>query len=79
MVTALRIARIKTGLSLRAFAKNVGIPETTLCKIERGTHYVPPGWRPKLAEAVGLRVEEICNEEGLPLPVGVSQHEANHG
>jgi DNA-binding XRE family transcriptional regulator len=79
MVTALRIARIKTGLNLRAFAKNLGIPETTLCKIERGTHYVPPAWRPKLAEAVGLTVEEICNEEGLPLPEGVTRHEVNHG
>ncbi len=67
MVTALRIARIRTGMSMRAFAKVVGIPETTLCKIERGTHYVPPAWRPKLAEATGLKVEDICDEEGLPL------------
>ena len=79
MVTALRIARIKTGLSLRAFARNLGIPETTLCKIERGTHYVPPAWRSKLAEAVGLTIAEICNEEGLPLPEGATRHEVNHG
>jgi DNA-binding XRE family transcriptional regulator len=79
MITALRIARIRTGMSLRDFARKVGIPETTLCKIEKGTHYVPPAWRPKLAEALGIRVGEMCNEDGLPLPEGVTCDEVNHG
>jgi transcriptional regulator with XRE-family HTH domain len=66
MVTKLRIARIKTGLSLRQFARNNGLSETTLSRIERGTQYVPPKWRLALAAALDLAVIEICDDRGWP-------------
>jgi transcriptional regulator with XRE-family HTH domain len=78
MVTVLRIARVKTGMSLRAFAKALEMPESTLCKIERGVQYVPPLWRDKLAAAVGLAVQEICDLDGMPLREREARYEANH-
>jgi transcriptional regulator with XRE-family HTH domain len=66
MITVLRLARVRTGLTLRAFARRYGLSEVTLCKIERGAHYIPPTWRPRLAAALGLPVEAICDERGWP-------------
>jgi len=67
MVTVIRIARIKTGMSLRDFAKVNGLSEVTLCKVERGKGYIPPSWRNILSEALNLPVEAICDEKGWPL------------
>jgi transcriptional regulator with XRE-family HTH domain len=66
MITVLRLARVRTGLTLRAFARRHGLSEVTLCRIERGVQYIPPGWRAKLAEALGLSIEAICDERGWP-------------
>lgn len=60
-VTNLRVLRVKTGRSIREFAKILGMPENVLNRIERGQLYVPPKWRRPLAEALGVPEEEICD------------------
>lgn len=65
-VTALRIARVRTGLNLRAFAREQGLPEARLCKVERGIEYVPPAWRPLLAKALGVTEQDLVDERGFP-------------
>jgi transcriptional regulator with XRE-family HTH domain len=66
MITNIKIVRIQTGLTLRAFAAAHGLSESMLCRIERGTQYVPPGWRARLAEALGLSTDEVCDANGWP-------------
>jgi transcriptional regulator with XRE-family HTH domain len=66
MLTIIKLARLKTGMSLRRFARIYGFPEAKLCQIERGRVYIPPSWRGKLAKVFGLTVEEICDENGWP-------------
>jgi hypothetical protein len=61
MITAIRLARVKTGSSLRDFAKKNRFPESAYCRVERGQAYVPPNWRKRLAKALGLSIEEICD------------------
>lgn len=68
MVTALRLHRVKTGKTLRQMARELGIPEVGLCRVERGQAYIPPAWRQKLADFFGVPVSEICDEEtGWPV------------
>src|SRR5258705_11306464 len=64
MVTKLRMARVKTGLSLRAFAQANKLSESLLSKMETGKYYIPEKWRQTLAEALGLTVAAICDEKG---------------
>jgi ribosome-binding protein aMBF1 (putative translation factor) len=61
MVTVIRLARVKAGLSLRDFARKHKFPESAFCRVERGQAYVPPNWRKRLAKALGLSIEEICD------------------
>jgi transcriptional regulator with XRE-family HTH domain len=42
MFTALRLARLKTGITLRSFARLHRLDEATLSRVERGIQYVPP-------------------------------------
>lgn len=70
MVTALRLYRVKTGKTLRQVARELGIPEVGLCRCERGQAYIPPAWRERLAKALGVQVEDICDSEtGWPVLV----------
>lgn len=61
MVTVLRLRRVKTGKTLRQVARELGISEIGLCRIERGQAYVPPKWRRPLAEVLGVEPEEILD------------------
>ena len=65
-VTVLRVARVRTGLSLRAFAQQHDLSEVTLCNVERGKYYIPPAWREKLAKVLGISINELCDENGWP-------------
>ena len=67
MVTKLRLARVKSGINVRDFARRLNLSESLLSKMETGKHYVPKKWRNILAEALDLRVEDICDEKGWPL------------
>lgn len=70
MVTRLKVLRAKTGLTLRQTAKEIGIHETFLCRIERGQSYLPPNLRERLAAFYGVKVETICNPQtGWPVLV----------
>lgn len=70
MGTALRLYRVKTGKTLRQVARELGIPEAGLCRVERGQAYVPPPWQQKLADFFGVPVSEICDPTtGWPLLV----------
>jgi hypothetical protein len=66
MVTVTKLERLRTGLSLKEFAHKHGFPETTLCQVERGRTVVPLVWRKRLADALGLPVERLCDEQGWP-------------
>ncbi len=59
MVTKLRLARVKTDLTLRQFSRQHGFSEIVLCRIERGQSYVPPAWREKLAEALDREPDQL--------------------
>lgn len=61
MVTEIRLLRVKTGSTIRAFAREHGFSEGMLIRVERGQAYVPPNWRSRLAQALGVRVEDICD------------------
>lgn len=66
MVTVLRIERVRTGLTLREFARRHSLCESTLCRIERGIQRVPPAWRCSLSDALGVTPEAICDDRGWP-------------
>ncbi len=74
MVTALRVYRVKTGKTLRQVARELGIPEVGLCRVERGQAYIPPAWRAKLADFYAVDISEICDPEtGWPVLVDMPQ------
>ena len=66
MVTVAKIARLHTGLGLGEFARKHGFPETTLCQVERGRMAIPCRWRRELSRALGVPLDELCDERGLP-------------
>lgn len=66
MLTVLRLARLKTRATLRSFARLHQLDEATLSRIERGIQYVPPHWRQRLAIALELGVDDICDARGWP-------------
>ena len=66
MLTALRLARLKTGITLRSFARLHPLDEATLAR--RARHSVcadAPG--PALAIALQLCVDHICDARGWPI------------
>ena len=67
MVTKLRLARVQTGMNIRDFARWLNLSESLLSKMETGKHYVSQKWRNILAEALDLKVEDICDEQGWPI------------
>lgn len=74
MVTNMRILRVKRGLTIRKLAKELGIHECYLTRIERGQAYVPPALREKLVNFFGVDVSEICDPEtGWPVLVDMPQ------
>jgi hypothetical protein len=42
MLTAVRLARLKTGITLRSFARLHQLDAATLLRVERGIQYVSP-------------------------------------
>jgi hypothetical protein len=66
MVTIAKIARVRTGLGLGEFAQKHGFPITTVCQVEKGRMVVPLVWRQRYADALGLPLNELCDEHGWP-------------
>ena len=75
MLTVLRLERLKKGKQLREVAREIGIPEVSLSRIENGQGYVPPAYRERLANYYGLAPYELWNEFGWPLIVAEEQPE----
>jgi len=66
MITVLRLQRVRTGKTLRQFARENDLSEVVLCRIERGKQYISPAAREVLANALGMPVDQICDEHGWP-------------
>ncbi len=73
MLTVLKFERLKRGKQLREVAREIGMPEVSLCRVENGQGYVPPAYRERLAEFYGLAPDELWNEYGWPLIVADEQ------
>lgn len=69
MITKARLERLKMGLTMREFARQVGIHEDQLGRVERGQAYIPPAWRNKLAKALDVSEDALCSADGWPKKV----------
>jgi len=64
----LRICRLKKGKTLRQVARELGVSEVGLCRIEKGQAYIPPAWRKKLINYYDVSPIEIFDPEtGWPV------------
>jgi transcriptional regulator with XRE-family HTH domain len=59
MVLELRRARQRRGLSLTKLTALTGIATTDLSLLERGLRPLFPGWRRRIAEALGMPEEDL--------------------
>jgi hypothetical protein len=57
-------ARLKTGITLRSFARLHQLDEASLSRVEHGIQHVPPHWRQRLAIALQPGVDDICGARG---------------
>jgi hypothetical protein len=62
-------ARLKTGITLRSFARLHPLDEASLSCVERSVQYAPPHWRPQLAIALQPGVDDTCDARGWPTRV----------
>jgi transcriptional regulator with XRE-family HTH domain len=53
---ALRVELAKAGLTQRALAKKLNIPDTTFSDWVRGAHPAPPGFESQIEKELGLHV-----------------------
>ena len=60
----LKIARIRAGLYQYQVAARVGIPQTTLCKIERGAEIATPDLTERILQAIEELETEQAREDG---------------
>lgn len=66
MLTVLRCERLKRGLTVKQFSERYNLSRTRLSRLETGREYIPPSWRTKLSDALGVPVESFCDEAGFP-------------
>lgn len=67
-VTALRFARMGMDRSgVTGLARKIGMNPSLLSSIERRNTRCPEKWRPVLASAVGVPVDELFEKHGLAL------------
>lgn len=62
-MTAIRLLRVRTGQTMRAFAQAHDLNEQTLCAIERGQMYVPPAMRQVLPQALNVPAKRLFDPE----------------
>ena len=65
IMTKIRDLRSKSGESLSAFSRKIGLHYANACQFERGDMRVPPKWQSAIAEALGVTVEEIFDDRGF--------------
>src|SRR5215203_1770325 len=63
----LRVLRARQGLTLIDAAKQIGIGRDTLSDLERGNRHPVMPTLAKIAEGYGVPVEELLEEEPVPL------------
>lgn len=63
MTFDLRSAYLNRGFSRRSFADEVGVPEPSIRRLERGLG-VHPGRAKKVADYFGLRVTDLLGSDG---------------
>lgn len=54
-----RVIRQFLGLTQLQFAQRIGVTESFVCHVERGTKKIPDGMDSKIANALGMSVEII--------------------
>lgn len=73
-LTKIRLIRIKGEKTIREIAKEIGMSETELIKIDNGRMWVPTKWRSPLANALGITADEIIDPAtGLPVFVNIEE------
>jgi ribosome-binding protein aMBF1 (putative translation factor) len=72
------------GISNKSLARSLDVTDVAICEWKRGRVCVPPGRRKQLADALGVRVEEILDDRGLAklveeasLKLRRGEHDAN--
>ena len=72
------------GITNKSLARSHGVTDVAICEWKRGRVCVPPGRRKQLADALGVRVEEILDDRGLAklveeasLKLRRGEHDAN--
>jgi DNA-binding XRE family transcriptional regulator len=63
----------RAAASLEVAAAQVGLPYTTLSRLERGTHRPSLDTAVKLARWLGWSVEQVVEAAGQPAPEGEGQ------
>jgi len=78
-----KIMSIK-GITNKSLARSLDVTDVAICEWKRGRVCVPPGRRKQLADALGVRVEEILDDRGLAklveeasLKLRRGEHDAN--
>lgn len=57
-----KIARVKKGVTIQELAKRAGMSVTTISRLERGVGHARMFSVNKIAEALGVEVEDLVNE-----------------
>lgn len=72
------------GITNKSLARALGVTDVAICEWKRGRVCVPQGRRKQLADALGVRVEEILDDRGLAklvdeasLKLRRGEHDAN--
>jgi len=67
LVTRIRLVRMNTGQTILQVSRALGTSDSMLCGIERGKIACPEWLRPKLAEYLGKKEDELFDNHGFPL------------
>ena len=59
VMTKARKVRLAAGLSINKLSARTGIAAPDISSIERGRRYAWPGWRQRIARALGVSVSEL--------------------
>ncbi|HOM97948.1 MAG TPA: helix-turn-helix transcriptional regulator [Acetomicrobium sp.] len=53
------------GISNKSLARSLDVTDVAICEWKRGRVCVPPGRRKQLADALGVKVDDILDGRGL--------------
>ena len=64
-MTKMRFLRNMNGEGLCAFARRLGLHHAVASPVETGKLSCPPKWRPIIAKALGVSVDDIFDARGF--------------